>query len=70
MDEKDKREYLERYQAAKQKGAPFFPDILFKDAVAALAVFLILVALAYFLGAPLEPRADPSDTRYTPRPER
>ncbi len=69
MDEKDKREYLERYQAAKQKGAPFFPDILFKDAVAALAVFLILVALAYFLGAPLEPRADPSDTSYTPRPE-
>jgi len=69
MDEKDKREYLERYQAAKQKGAPFFPDILFKDAVAALVVFVILAALAYFAGAPLEARADPSDSNYTPRPE-
>jgi mono/diheme cytochrome c family protein len=30
---------------------------------------LILVALAYFFGAPLEARANPSDTSYTPRPE-
>ena len=28
-----------------------------------------MVALAYFLGAPLEARANPNDTSYTPRPE-
>jgi len=69
MNEKEKQEYLEGYKEAKEKGLPFFPDILFKDAVFALLVFLILVALAYFLGAPLDARADPADSSYTPRPE-
>jgi quinol-cytochrome oxidoreductase complex cytochrome b subunit len=69
MNEKEKKEYLEKYQKAKNEGVPFFPDILFKDAVVALLVFLILVGLAYFLGAPLENRANPADTSYTPRPE-
>jgi quinol-cytochrome oxidoreductase complex cytochrome b subunit len=69
MNEQEKQEYLERYKVAKEKGVPFFPDILFKDAVVVLFIFLILAALAYFLGAPLEARADPADTNYTPRPE-
>jgi mono/diheme cytochrome c family protein len=69
MNEKEKQEYLEKYEQEKKKGLPFFPDILFKDAVVSLFVFLILVALAYFIGAPLEARADPADTTYTPRPE-
>src|SRR3972149_2770825 len=69
MKEKEKQEYLEQYQKAKEKGLPFFPDILFKDAVVSLLVFLILVALAYFLGTPLEAQAAPADTTYTPRPE-
>jgi mono/diheme cytochrome c family protein len=69
MEEKAKQEYLERYQEAKKKGVPFFPDILFKDAVISLLVFVALIALTYFLGAPLEERADPADTNYTPRPE-
>ena len=69
MNEKEKQAYLESYNEKKKKGLPFFPDILFKDAVVALVIFLILVALAYFLGAPLEDRANPADTSYTPRPE-
>src|SRR4030067_620058 len=69
MKEKEKQDYLEQYQKAKEKGLPFFPNILFKDAVVTLLVFLILVALAYFLGTPLEARANPADTSYTPRPE-
>ena len=69
MNEKDKQEYLERYRQAKEKGVPFYPDILFKDAVVVFVLFLILVALSYFLGAPLEARANPADTAYTPRPE-
>ena len=34
-----------------------------------LVLFIILVALAYFIGAPVEARANPNDTTYTPRPE-
>jgi mono/diheme cytochrome c family protein len=69
MNEKERQEYLEEYKKEKEKGVPFFPDILFKDAVISLIIFIGLVALAYFVGAPLEPRADPADTSYTPRPE-
>jgi len=69
LNEAEKRDYLERYRQAKQTGVPFFPDILFKDALVSLLVFLVLVGLAFFLGAPLEGRADPADTSYTPRPE-
>lgn len=52
MDEKAKQTYLEKYRQAKEKGVPFYPDVLFKDAVIALLVFLVLVALAYFVGVP------------------
>ena len=69
MNDQEKKAYLEKYKKAKEKGVPFFPDIIFKDAVVSLIVFLILVALAYFVGAPVEERANPNDTSYTPRPE-
>jgi mono/diheme cytochrome c family protein len=69
MNDQEKREYQERYRAQKEKGRPFYPDILFKDAVVALGVLVLLIALAYFVGAPLESPADPNDTSYTPRPE-
>lgn len=69
MNEQEKKSYLQRYKEAKEKGVPFFPDIIFKDAVVSLIIFLALVALAYFIGAPLEERANPNDTMYTPRPE-
>lgn len=69
MNEQEKREYLEKYHEAKEAGSPFFPDVIVKDAVVALLVFLALVVLAYFIGAPLDARANPADTSYTPRPE-
>ena len=69
MDEQEKQTYLSRYKVAKEKGVPFFPDIIFKDVLVVLLVFVILVSLAYFLGVPTEARADPADTTYTPRPE-
>ncbi len=69
MNEKERQEYLEQYKKEKEKGVPFFPDIIFKDAVVSLLIFIALVALAYFVGAPLEPRANPADTNYAPRPE-
>ena len=69
MKENEKKQYLERYQKAKDEGESFYPFILFKDAIASLIVFLILLTLAYFVGAPLESRANPADTSYTPHPE-
>jgi mono/diheme cytochrome c family protein len=69
MNEKERQDYLEQYKKDKEKGVPFFPDIIFKDAVISLVIFIALVILAYFAGAPLEPRANPADTSYTPRPE-
>jgi mono/diheme cytochrome c family protein len=69
MNEQEKQAYREAYQRAKEKGVPFFPNALFKDAIVSLIVFLALVALAALLGAPVEAHADPSDTSYTPRPE-
>jgi mono/diheme cytochrome c family protein len=69
MNEQEKQDYLEKYHLEKEKGVPFFPDILFKDAVISLVIFLLLIALAYLVGAPLEARANPADTSYTPRPE-
>src|SRR4030067_3540139 len=69
MNEQEKKDYLERYHQAKEKGVPFFPDILFKDALVSILIFLALVALAHFAGGPLEAKADPSDSSYTPKPE-
>ena len=69
MNKQEQEEYLEEYRQEKEKGVPFFPDIVFKDALAALLVFIALVALAFFLGASLEEQANPADTNYTPRPE-
>jgi mono/diheme cytochrome c family protein len=69
MNHQEQQDYLERYRQAKEHGVPFFPDIIFKDAVASLVIFLVLAGLAYFAGVPTEPRANPADTNYTPRPE-
>jgi len=69
MNDKEKQEYLEQYHKAKENGYPFFPYILFKDAVVSLLIFIVLIGLAIFPGAPLEDRANPADTAYTPRPE-
>lgn len=69
MNEQERRTYLEHYHEAKENGVPFFPDIIFKDVVVSLLIFLVLAGLAYFVGVPTEARADPSDTNYTPRPE-
>jgi mono/diheme cytochrome c family protein len=69
VDEKQKQEYLEKYQQAKRKGVRFWPDIIYKDLLVAFAIFLLLVGLATFVGVASEPKADPSDSTYVPRPE-
>jgi mono/diheme cytochrome c family protein len=69
MNELEKKEYLENYHEQKEHGVPFYPDIIFKDVVISFVIFILLIVLAYFIGAPLEARANPADTSYTPRPE-
>src|SRR3990170_4371198 len=69
MKKQEQQEYMEKYKKAKEKGVPFFPNIIFKDVIVSLIILIILVCLAYFLGAPVEERADPNDASYTPRPE-
>ncbi len=69
MNEEQKQQYKEKYAQAKQKGVKFWPDIIYKDLLVVFALFLISVMLATFLGVAQEPKADPSDATYIPRPE-
>lgn len=47
----------------------FYPRQFFKDSAFAFTIFLVLLALAYFQPAALEPEANPSDSTYIARPE-
>ncbi len=69
MNEEQKRQYKEKYSQEKQKGVKFWPDIIYKDVVISLALFIILVLMATWIGVTQEPKADPSDSTYIPRPE-
>lgn len=69
MRQDEKRDYLEQYAEDKKRGIPFFPNALFKDALVALLVFLVLVVVSAVIGAELGEQADPSDDSFTPRPE-
>lgn len=69
MNDETKKQIHERYEKELDKGERFWPDTIFKDVVMSLGIFLLLLLLATFVGIPAEPKADPSDTSYIPRPE-
>ncbi len=69
MKEEHKQEYKRKYEQAKQDGVKFWPDIIYKDLLMSFGLFILLVGLATFLGVTPQPKADPSDTSYIPRPE-
>lgn len=69
MNEQEKREQDRLYQAAKRQGEPFYPNVILKDVLVSLVVFLILVGLSAFVGAELQAPANPADSSYIPRPE-
>lgn len=69
MKEEQKKQIQARYQFALQKGERFWPDSIYKDLVISFAIFILLVMLAAFIGVPGEPKADPSDSSYIPKPE-
>jgi mono/diheme cytochrome c family protein len=69
MDARQKEQYLREYQILKQEGKPFFPYAVLKDSVMAAITLAVIIVMALFLGAELGPKADPTTTTYTPRPE-
>ena len=69
MKEEHKKEYHRKYDQAKQKGVKFWPDIIYKDLLVSFGLFILLIGLATFVGVAFEPKADPSDSTYVPRPE-
>ncbi len=69
MNEETTKQIRERYQQELNKGERFWPDSIFKDIIVSLGIFIVLVLLATFIGVANEPKADPSDTSYLPRPE-
>jgi len=69
MKNEQKKSILEKYKIALQRGERFWPDSIYKDLVISLAIFVILILLASFIGVPGEPKADPSDSAYIPKPE-
>ncbi len=69
MDAREKEQYLREYSILKNQGKPFFPYAIAKDGAMATVVLLIVVLMSILLGAELGPKADPTTTTYTPRPE-
>ena len=69
MNEEQKQKYKQKYDQAKQNGVKFWPDIIYKDLLVSFALFILLIGLATFVGVAIEPKADPSDSTYIPRPE-
>jgi mono/diheme cytochrome c family protein len=61
--------YLEKYEASKRGGKPFFPDAISHDALVALIVVAIIFILAILLPVTSTSPANPTGTAYVPRPE-
>src|SRR6188472_931924 len=69
MDAREKEQYLREYSILKTQGKPFFPYAIAKDGAMACVTLAVIILLAILFGAELGPKADPTTTTYTPRPE-
>jgi quinol-cytochrome oxidoreductase complex cytochrome b subunit len=69
MNQREKERYLREYSVMKSQGKPFFPYAVAKDSVMAVVVLITIIGMAILFGAELGPKADPTTTTYTPRPE-
>ncbi len=69
MNDETKKKINERYARELNRGERFWPDSIFKDLIVSLGIFILLIVLATFIGVANEPKADPSDSSYLPRPE-
>ena len=69
MDARQKEQYLREYSILKNQGKPFFPYAIAKDGAMACVTLGVIILMAILFGAELGPKADPTTTTYTPRPE-
>ena len=69
MNDETKQKINKRYEQELNHGEFFWPDSIFKDLIVSLGIFIVLILLATFIGVAPEPKADPADTAYLPRPE-
>ena len=69
MKDERRKSILDKYKIALQKGEHFWPDSIYKDLLVSCGIFILLILLATFVGVPGEPKANPADTSYVPRPE-
>ena len=69
MNVREREEYLREYSILKSQGKPFFPYAVAKDGAMACITMLVIIVMAVLLGAELGPKADPTTTTYSPRPE-
>jgi menaquinol-cytochrome c reductase cytochrome b/c subunit len=69
VNAQEKERYLREYYILKNQGKPFFPYAILKDSLMAVIVLVVIIVMALVLGAEIGPKADPTSTTYTPRPE-
>jgi menaquinol-cytochrome c reductase cytochrome b/c subunit len=69
MKAREKERYLREYHILKTQGKPFFPYTVAKDGAMACVVLAVIILMSILFGAELGPKADPTTTSYTPRPE-
>ena len=69
MDNREKEQYLREYSILKTQGKPFFPYAVAKDGMMAAITLMVIILMAVLFGAELGPKADPTTTTYSPRPE-
>jgi quinol---cytochrome c reductase cytochrome c subunit, bacillus type len=69
VNQREKEAYLRDYSLLKAQGKPFFPYAVAKDSAMAAVVLIVIIVMSIVLGAELGPKADPTTTTYTPRPE-
>jgi len=69
LNAREKEDYLREYSILKTQGKPFFPYAVFKDTGMAAITLGVIIVMAILFGAELGPKADPTTTTYSPRPE-
>jgi menaquinol-cytochrome c reductase cytochrome b/c subunit len=68
VNAREREQYLREYSVLKNQGKPFLYSVA-KDSVMACITLAVIILMAIVLGAELGPKADPTTTTYTPRPE-
>jgi menaquinol-cytochrome c reductase cytochrome b/c subunit len=68
VNAREREQYLRDYSILKNQGKPFLYSVA-KDSVMACITLAVIILMAILFGAELGPKADPTTTTYTPRPE-